>query len=43
MNELNDDDGYTYTALGTVVFDGPLMTKFLKPPANCRLPLPFDT
>lgn len=27
----------------TVVFTGPLMIKFLNPPASVRLPLPRDT
>lgn len=27
----------------TVVFDGPLTIKFLKPPASVKLPLPRDT
>lgn len=33
----------SYLADRTVVFDGPLMTRFLNEPANVRLPPPFDT
>lgn len=35
--------GNTYIACPTVVFDGPFTTRFLKPPANVKLPLPRDT
>lgn len=34
---------YTYDALLTVAFDGPLTTKFLNPPINFKFPLPRET